>query len=177
MLATAAVVGAGPSGQAISILLAQAGVDVTVFERAPAIEPVGAGLLVQPTGERVLRELGVAERLIDLAAPIDRLYGDTDRGRRVLDVRYADLAPGLVGRGLLRSAIASALLDRMRATGVRLITGTPISTTRPCAGADEVIDDHGRVHGPFDLVVIADGARSSLRATALEDDAVRRVRR
>jgi len=45
-----AVVGCGVAGQAAAILLADAGHKVTIFERFAEPHPVGAGLLLQPTG-------------------------------------------------------------------------------------------------------------------------------
>ena len=59
------IIGCGTAGQAASILLARQGHEVEVFERAPRVEAVGAGLLVQPTGMSVLRSLGVADELAE----------------------------------------------------------------------------------------------------------------
>ena len=45
-----AIVGYGTAGQAAAILLAEDGHQLDVFERAPGLGPIGAGLLLQPTG-------------------------------------------------------------------------------------------------------------------------------
>ncbi len=155
-----AIVGCGTGGQAASILLARAGHDVRVFERAPVLAPVGAGLLVQPTGASVLGRIGVGEELRKLATPIERLHGVTHRGRVVMDLCYRDLRPDLVGLGLQRSAISAALLRVMDDEGVELTLGTPIVRAEGC----DVVSESGERFGGFDLVVGADGARSALRA-------------
>ncbi len=56
-----AIAGAGPAGLAAALCLHRDGHRVTVFERFSAPHPIGAGLMLQPTGLAVLRELGLAE--------------------------------------------------------------------------------------------------------------------
>ena len=53
-----AIVGSGMAGTMAAALLARAGHAVTLFERAPRVGPVGAGLLLQPSGQAVLRRAG-----------------------------------------------------------------------------------------------------------------------
>ena len=65
------VVGCGVAGQAASILLADAGHEVTIFERFAEPRPIGAGLLLQPTGLAVLRALGLADEAVaSLGGPV-----------------------------------------------------------------------------------------------------------
>lgn len=58
-----AVIGAGIGGMAAARFLLNEGVDVTVFEQAPALGEVGAGIQVGPNAVRLLHRLGLAERL------------------------------------------------------------------------------------------------------------------
>ena len=51
-----AVVGAGIAGTAVAWKLAEAGHAVTLFEQAPTCRPIGAGFLLQPSGQAVLRQ-------------------------------------------------------------------------------------------------------------------------
>ena len=94
-----AVVGAGTAGLASACLLARQGHRVTLIEQAPAPAPVGAGLLLQPSGLTVLTEMGLAGPIRERGAPIHSLFGDTPEGRTVMQVRYASLEPGLEGLG------------------------------------------------------------------------------
>src|SRR5947209_5178197 len=56
-----AIVGGGIGGLAAANALHQRNVEVSVYEQAPALTEVGAGLALQPNGIRVLRHLGFAE--------------------------------------------------------------------------------------------------------------------
>ena len=58
----AVVIGAGIAGLAAAAGLHAAGWDVTVCERAAAIEPVGSGLALAPNGLRALDTIGAGER-------------------------------------------------------------------------------------------------------------------
>jgi FAD-dependent urate hydroxylase len=149
-----AVVGCGTAGPAAALLLRRAGHEVEVFKRAPVLRSVGAGLLVQPTGMAVLERLGVLDPLLAAGARIERLHGATVGGRTVMDLRYGDLRPGLFGLGLHRGALFAALLDALRAEAIPVHAGVEIKH----------VGDH-ELRG-FDLVVLADGARSGLRAQA-----------
>src|SRR5215213_6255265 len=59
-----AVVGAGIGGLTTALCLADAGFgDVTVYERAPALQEVGAGIQISPNASRILHGLGLAGAL------------------------------------------------------------------------------------------------------------------
>ena len=158
------IIGCGTGGQAAAVFLARQGHAVTVFERAPRLDPIGAGLLVQPPGLCVLHELGVAGRLLSLGTPIHDLVGHTVRGRVVMDLAYGQLRAGLHGLGLQRAAISEALLGPMTEAGVDLRLGVPVVDAEPSGEGVRVVTEGGGADEEFDLVVAADGARSMLRA-------------
>ncbi len=165
----ACIIGCGTAGQASAILLARGGWRVTVLERAATLSPVGAGLLLQPTGIGVLQQLGVLDRVLALGARVDRLVGFTTGGKHLLNLAYADLRPDLFGLGVHRGMLFETLQREIVASGAAVKTGVEVTGVEP--GWDDagltprvVVDGHGNRHGPFDLVIIADGARSHLRA-------------
>ncbi|MCD9028428.1 FAD-dependent monooxygenase [Luteimonas sp. BDR2-5] len=156
-----AIVGYGTAGQAAAVLLGRDGHAVEVFERAPAPGPVGAGFLLQPSGLQVLWRMGLLPEVTAHGARVGRLYGETPCGRAVMDMRYAGLDARLTGIGLQRGALFH-VLDAARNGRARLRAGIAIDAIDP---HDDrwLIDAHGGRHGPFDLVVVADGAGSRLR--------------
>jgi len=157
------VVGCGIAGQPVASLLADAGHRVTIFERFAEPRPSGAGLLLQPTGLAVLRALGLADEALARGACVVGLEGKTHRGRTVLDLRYADLHPQAHGLGIHRGILFELLHGRLHRSSARLMTGAEIVDVGREGARASVVDKAGGRHGPFDLVVIADGAHSALR--------------
>lgn len=156
-----AIVGYGSGGQAAALLLSRDGHEVTVFERVPDPGPVGAGFLLQPTGLRVLWELGLFNAALQYGARIERLYGCTVGGQPVMDVRYRELDTRMFGLGVQRGTLFH-LLDDAWADGRDLYAGHAIVDVDTKRG--RLTDDAGHEHGDYDLIVIADGSGSTLRS-------------
>src|SRR3954463_9324818 len=62
-----AIVGAGIGGLAIAVLLKRAGHEVNVYEQAPRFARVGAGIQMAPNAVKVLRGLGLEDKLRRIA--------------------------------------------------------------------------------------------------------------
>ncbi|MFD5869561.1 FAD-dependent monooxygenase, partial [Corynebacterium sp. NPDC060344] len=62
-----AVVGAGIGGLAAAMALRRAGLEADVYEQAPELSEVGAGLHLAPNGARLLHRFGLEERLREVA--------------------------------------------------------------------------------------------------------------
>ena len=112
-----AVVGGGVAGCAAAILLRAQGHEVTLFEAVADPQPVGAGLLLQPTGQAVLQRLGLLDEVLAHGAPVRRLFGDNAAGRTVLNLDYGRFAPGCFGLGIQRGTLFGLLWRRMAAAG------------------------------------------------------------
>jgi 2-polyprenyl-6-methoxyphenol hydroxylase-like FAD-dependent oxidoreductase len=156
-----AIVGYGTAGQACALLLAREGHAVDVFERAPALGPVGAGLLLQPTGLEVLWRMGLLEAALGHGAVVRRLHGQNQQGRAVMDMRYADLDARLFGLGIQRGALFSLLQSAWPGSGAvrRAHRIVAVDVERGV-----LRDEKDERYGPYDLVVGADGSASGLRA-------------
>jgi len=157
VVAAIGVIGCGTAGAAAALFLSRAGHAVRVFERVAEPRPVGAGIIVQPSGQAVLARLGLLDQIAARAAKLDRLWLRTPRGRTLVDLHYARVDPTWFGLGTHRGVLFSALYEAARAE-VNITTGCTIQKIR--REAKLWLDDHG----PFDLVVVADGASSALRS-------------
>ena len=155
-----AIIGYGTAGQVLALLLGRDGHRVQVFERAAQPGPVGAGFLLQPTGLQVLWQMELLPAALMHGAPVTRLYGETPCGRGVMDMRYQGLGAGLFGLGMQRGALFT-LLDQAMGSEVQLHRGTRVVEVDHEGGM--LLDEHGKRHGPFDLVIAADGSASQLR--------------
>ncbi len=157
------IVGFGIAGAAAAHLLARSGHSVTLLERAPRVGPIGAGLLLQPAGQAVLRRMGLLDRIIADGAPIEELHAVHADGRTLIRVPYAEFEPGCRAYGVHRGVVFTALRDAVasQAIDVRLgeaVTGLSIRDDRV------ILTTAARAeHGPFDFVIAADGSRSTVR--------------
>lgn len=61
------IAGGGIGGLATAAALLQRGIDVDVYEQAPELKEVGAGIQISPNGNKVLDALGAFERLRELS--------------------------------------------------------------------------------------------------------------
>ena len=159
-----AIAGCGPGGLAAALFLHRAGHSVTLYERFDQPQPVGSGLMIQPTGLAVLDMLGVGEALRHLAAPIRGLNGlSMPSGRRALTMTYAAIHPEMTGYGVHRSLLFGLLFDAVRAAGIAVETGRAVSGSEPEADdRRRLIFQDGGASPPCDLVIDAMGSRSPL---------------
>lgn len=163
---TAIVVGGGIGGLTAAVALRDKGWEVTLVERAPALDPVGAGLALGPNALRALDTLGLGDPVRELAAfqgdaGIRRASGAwlSRTSAEAAAARYGD--PTVL---LMRSALVDLLAGRLD-TGATLL-GTSVTGVDPDLGT--VRTDDGR-ELRADLVVAADGIHSAIRGTAFPD--------
>jgi 2-polyprenyl-6-methoxyphenol hydroxylase-like FAD-dependent oxidoreductase len=160
-----AVVGAGTAGAAAALLLARDGHRVELFERVADPRPVGAGLLLQPLGQRILATLGLDHDLAAASTPVRRIDGRAGgpAGRTVLRFGYEDAGSPHVGLGVNRGALFGLLWRALVEAAVPVRTGFEVVAVDADPGGTHLIGLDGASAGPFDLVVAADGARSRIR--------------
>ena len=172
----ALVAGAGIGGLSAAICLALRGWEVTVFERAPRIEEIGAGLQISANGYRVLEAMGVAPHLTAtrfLAEAIEMRMGRSER--QLFRVPVKDASPARWGAPyahIHRADLLAALLAR----------AADLPNLRVQEGAEVLgVEHHGdgitaRLQGgdeTGDILIGADGVRSRLRAEVCGSSAPR----
>ncbi|MGQ2989751.1 MAG: FAD-dependent oxidoreductase [Brevundimonas sp.] len=154
-----AVIGAGPTGLAVALMLARQGRRVVVHERFETAGPVGAGFMLQPTGLHVLDRLGLTAEVERYAQPLTHIFGrEARRGRVVLDISYADLKTPRASLGVHRSALFHVLHRACLAEGVVFETGREIVAVSD----GRLTGANGWTSPAFDLVIDASGARSPI---------------
>src|ERR1700683_5604709 len=82
-----AVIGAGIGGMAAAATLRQIGVDVQVHEQSPRFARIGAGIQMMPNSMKVLRRVGVEDRVRETSfKPYSHLNREWDTGRVVREL-------------------------------------------------------------------------------------------
>ncbi|MBW8882716.1 MAG: FAD-dependent monooxygenase, partial [Asticcacaulis sp.] len=157
-----AIAGAGTTGLALAGFLRAGGHDVSLFERFDHASPVGAGLLIQPTGLAVMARLGVDKTLIDRSARIKTLYGRTHTGRTIFDLSYDILGKHIFGLGVHRASLFQVLHDHAVAAGAGVHTGCEAESVTTHPDGKLSLNTKGGDFGPFDLVVDCTGRHSRL---------------
>jgi 2-polyprenyl-6-methoxyphenol hydroxylase-like FAD-dependent oxidoreductase len=161
-----AVVGTGTVGSATALFLARQGHQVTLYEKVAEPQTLGAGIMLQPSGMAVLRALGLEQEVVPRGDRIDRLWIQTAAGSKVMELEYAQLEPSLFGVGLHRGVLFDVLYRAAsKEPRVTVRTGIDVEDLHTARdGRQSVIERGSRQrHGLHDLVVVANGARSSLR--------------
>jgi 2-polyprenyl-6-methoxyphenol hydroxylase-like FAD-dependent oxidoreductase len=160
-----AIAGAGTAGLAAAAFLTRDGHDVRLIEKFHAPRPLGAGLMLQPTGLACLACLGLDQTAIARGQAIAGIRGTTVQGAKIFDVAYRELGPQFFGVGIHRGTLFGLLYDEVLRLGVPIAAATELKATHAVADGRVLVDAHGNEHGPFDLVIDGTGMRSPLRAS------------
>src|SRR6185295_7438067 len=110
-----AVVGGGIGGVAAAHALLQRGMEVRLYEQAPALTEVGAGVAIQPNGVRMLKCLGLGDELARWGARwIDPQFLRSD-GTLAAAMWTPELASGIEFYGMQRADLRAMFVDRLPA--------------------------------------------------------------
>ncbi|MBT2486473.1 MULTISPECIES: FAD-dependent monooxygenase [unclassified Microbacterium] len=167
---SALIIGGGIGGLASAIALRRSGIAVALVEKATAFGEVGAGLQLGPNAMRVLFSWGLEDAIREIAVFPDNLVArdaitDRELSRVTLDQAFEDRygAPYAV---IHRTDLHSLLLSEAVRLGADLSTATEVVSVDAAAGIAVTLDGRSL---SADLVIGADGLRSSLRDALVGD--------
>jgi salicylate hydroxylase len=165
------ICGAGIAGLVAALALLRRGFRVEVYEQAPELRQIGAGLQIGPNGSRVLIELGLesAMQVVVCEASVKevRLWNTGQRwtlfalGQDCID-RFGS-PYWMVHRGDFHSVLLNAVLGAKAGT-VHL--GAPVSGYVQTDDGIELLFADSRPSVRGDVVIAADGIHSVLRKSA-----------
>lgn len=118
----ATIVGAGIAGLTTAIALQQKGIAVEIFEAAPQIQPVGAGLALAANAMQAFYKLGIADTIIAKGRKLPSFSFYNHRGKLLNSTNSLELGKkyGIDNFTIHRAELHSALLAQLKGTTVHL---------------------------------------------------------
>jgi 2-polyprenyl-6-methoxyphenol hydroxylase-like FAD-dependent oxidoreductase len=153
-----AIIGGGIGGVAAAVALRQVGIDATVYERAPQMREVGAGMMLWPNATRVLRDIGLLEDVLARSGSSTNFLVRASGGKVLMNIALGEFdVPAICVR---RADLLSVLLAALQPGQVRL--GHEFKHLSQSNDKVRIHFGHGVVK-EHDAVIGADGIRSRVR--------------
>lgn len=160
----ALIVGAGIGGLAAGVALGRAGWDIRIYERAASPRELGFGVLLAPNALAALRELQVADAVTRTSPAPGQVEIRRLDGRVVRRFNAQIGGPSVVA---LRPELHGALLAAVGDDVLRL-GSEAVGFSQDSGGVSVHLRNGSREAG--DLLIGADGIRSSIRASLHPDE-------
>jgi 2-polyprenyl-6-methoxyphenol hydroxylase-like FAD-dependent oxidoreductase len=158
------IVGGGIGGLAAAVALRKVGIDAAVFEKAPQIAEIGAGVSLWSNALIALRRLGLEARAVAAGAIIDYATTVLPHGKALpgLDVAALGAKAGAPTICIRRGALQHLLLETALAAAATVETGREcIGFTADGSGCIARFADGSGERG--DVLIGADGIHSAIR--------------
>lgn len=163
------IAGAGVAGPVLGIFLRRAGFEVELFEIADGLSNQGAGLGIAPNGIRVLQKAGVLEELRKVSMRAATWRFENERGGLLAAI--PDVGEGSEFQSLMvmRPALQRVVVEEAKRQGVRFYYGKKAVAVKDELGGPLRVqfEDGSELQG--DVLVAADGIRSSIRSMVMPD--------
>lgn len=161
------IVGGGIAGLTLCGLLQQRGFHPTLVERAPEFGDVGYVIVVWPSGSRILKGLGLYERLRERGCAFTD-YNISNYKGKVINSYTIDSVVEKYGPiiSIYRPDLIDILMEAVSGDSIRMNT-TVISLADTDNGVETVFSDGSA--GTYDLVIGCDGIRSRIRKEVFGD--------
>lgn len=164
---TFAIVGGGIGGLTLAIALQQKGFDAVVFENAPQIKPLGAGLGLAANAVKSFAELGIADEVLDTARIMKKMRLQNEQGKTFLETDSEKISAkyGVVNNFTVhRADLHTTLLKHLKPDTVRLGKKC-VDFSQDSQGVTIRFSDQDTFHA--DYLIACDGIHSVIRKKLL----------
>ena len=169
-----AIIGAGIGGMTAAVTLAKKGVKVSIFEQAPELSEVGAGLTITPNATKGLMYLGLEKQMKEVGMAhrqqgvrhfeTGEMIVPLERGEKMLE-KY-----GAYQFQAHRADVHNVLIDELKLHNSNTIyTNHELIDLNEKNNSVELVFSNNETH-EVDFVIGADGNRSVVRKIILGDD-------
>ena len=169
-----AIIGAGIGGMTAAVTLAKKGVKVSIFEQAPELSEVGAGLTITPNATKGLMYLGLEKQMKEVGMAhkqqgvrhfeTGEMIVPLERGEKMLE-KY-----GAYQFQAHRADVHDVLIDELKLHNSNTIyTNHELIDLNEKNNSVEIVFSNNETY-EVDFVIGADGNRSVVRKIILGDD-------
>lgn len=167
-----AIVGGGISGLTLAIAMRKLGFQPIIFESAPEVRALGAGLALAANAIMALKRLGIADKIIPAGRQLDTFSVLDQHGKpiTVADTRVLSARYGIDNFTIHRTDLHRILLQEL--DDVQIVTGKKvIQATQNKAGVTLTFEDETQHHAAY--VLAADGIHSAIRRQLMPESTPR----
>ncbi|HEY8397573.1 MAG TPA: FAD-dependent monooxygenase [Flavihumibacter sp.] len=167
-----AIIGAGIGGLTTALALQKAGVETIVYEAAPEIRPVGAGIVIAVNALQVYRKLGIEKTVCEKGNRVDHMIiakADFSPLSRVPLTEFVEQF-GVQNHAIHRAELHRILVDALGEERV-LLNKRLKSIAKSGNGYALQFEDDSLVEA--DYVIGADGIRSAVRQQLFRENSYR----
>lgn len=168
-----AIVGGGIGGLTLGIALQRKGYNVSIFEGAPALKPLGAGITLAGNAVKALVQIGIAEQIVAAGKILQALIIKDQKGNVLTQSNAEELSRkfGVINsfsihRGDLQNILLSQLKPGTLSTGKRLLDFNQTSS-----GVTLFFEDGTSTTA--DYLIACDGIHSAVRRKLLPQSQTR----
>jgi salicylate hydroxylase len=167
-----AIIGAGLGGLTAAAAMQRRGLDVAVYEQAPALGEIGAGVQLGPNAMKVMRALGLERDIVAVAVePGSHVLRSWKSGRTLFRTPMKDIFQSRFGAGYYQVHRADLHAILARAVAPERIRLNAKCTAVRNAGDHAVATFADGSAIECDAVIGADGIHSVVRPSILGPDA------
>lgn len=160
--ASIAIIGGGIGGLTAAIALHQKGFRPAVYESAPGLRPIGAGITLAINAMRVFQRLGLAEAAIGAGRALEQLWITDEQLRPISRTALHPLIEefGLPNLGIHRGALQRLLVEALPEDALR--TGKSLLRLEEAADGVQLHFEDG-TRAEAEIAIAADGIHSAVR--------------
>jgi 2-polyprenyl-6-methoxyphenol hydroxylase-like FAD-dependent oxidoreductase len=158
-----AIVGGGIGGLTLAIALQRKGFDVTVYESAPELKPLGAGIVLAANAIKAYQQIGIADAILEKGYRLKLLRIKNQRGQTLSETNADEFSlkhGGINNFAIHRAELHRVLLQHLQ-PGTLQTAKNCIDFTHDAKGIRLVFSDNTSVHVPY--VIACDGIHSVIR--------------
>lgn len=162
------IIGGGIAGLTTAIALNKAGIETLIFEAAPEIKAIGAGLVLAANAIKAFQKLGISEEIVTYGRLLPSFSVYNQKGELITrtDSRVISKKNGMDNFTIHRSKLHALLLSKLSADKIQT-NKRAIDIEQK--GNSIMIKFQDGTSYETDFLIVADGIHSSIRKKLLPD--------